>query len=73
MIGVELCESAVECAKINAEVNGVTSTEFICSKAEDVLGDLLVKAEQSSDETDEIIAIVDPPRSGRSQRPENSR
>ena len=33
--------SAIEDAKLNAELNGITNCEFICSPAEKVMGDLL--------------------------------
>ena len=33
--------SAIEDAKLNARVNGITNCEFICSPAEKVMADLL--------------------------------
>ena len=41
LIGVEMCESAVEDAVKNAAKNNIVNAEFIASKAEDVLGKTL--------------------------------
>ncbi|OQV25301.1 tRNA (uracil-5-)-methyltransferase-like protein A [Hypsibius exemplaris] len=59
--GVELGEAAVADATRNASINGVTNIEFICSKVEDVLSDLLKTKVQPSDE---VVVILDPPRCG---------
>ena len=52
LIGIEIVPEAVENAKINAEINGITNAEFIC-------GDASRLAEIKSD-----LVIVDPPRKG---------
>ncbi|KAM8886743.1 tRNA (uracil-5-)-methyltransferase homolog A isoform 1-T3 [Spinachia spinachia] len=59
VIGIELCHEAVEDAKVNAEVNGLTNVEFHCGKAEDVFPNI-VNALVSAN----VTAIVDPPRAG---------
>ncbi|GAB5031200.1 23s rrna (uracil-5-)-methyltransferase [Nannochloropsis oceanica] len=41
VLGIEMCESAVEDARVNASRNGVQNAAFICSKAEDVLLSML--------------------------------
>ncbi|KAA0716949.1 tRNA (uracil-5-)-methyltransferase -like protein A [Triplophysa tibetana] len=59
VIGIELCPEAVEDAKANAEVNGLTNVEFHCGKAEDVLPTILNAVVSPN-----VTAIVDPPRAG---------
>ena len=55
VIGIEIVEEAVEAAKINAELNGITNCEFIA-------GDVLKKVDELEDKPD--LIIVDPPRDG---------
>ncbi|MDD5944148.1 MAG: 23S rRNA (uracil(1939)-C(5))-methyltransferase RlmD [Clostridia bacterium] len=55
VIGIEIVEEAVEAAKDNAVLNGITNCEFIA-------GDVLSKVEELSDKPD--LIIVDPPRDG---------
>uniref|UniRef100_A0A7N6BVZ5 tRNA (uracil(54)-C(5))-methyltransferase n=1 Tax=Anabas testudineus TaxID=64144 RepID=A0A7N6BVZ5_ANATE len=59
VIGIELCQEAVEDAKVNAKINGLTNVEFHCGKAEDVFPNVL-----SALVSPNITAIVDPPRAG---------
>uniref|UniRef100_A0A672QY67 tRNA (uracil(54)-C(5))-methyltransferase n=1 Tax=Sinocyclocheilus grahami TaxID=75366 RepID=A0A672QY67_SINGR len=59
VIGIELCQEAVEDAKANAEANGLTNVEFHCGKAEDVFPTILNAVVSPS-----VTAIVDPPRAG---------
>ncbi|PRD35734.1 UNVERIFIED_CONTAM: tRNA (uracil-5-)-methyltransferase A [Trichonephila clavipes] len=59
VIGIEMCPEAVENARLNAKNNGLPDVEFICGKAEDVVHAAIQKCG-----TSEIIAVVDPPRSG---------
>ncbi|KAL3858200.1 hypothetical protein ACJMK2_012802 [Sinanodonta woodiana] len=59
VIGVEMCSDAVEDAKCNAVLNGLSNLTYHCAKAEDVLPQMM-KTIRSS----EIIAVVDPPRAG---------
>ncbi|XP_023668143.1 tRNA (uracil-5-)-methyltransferase homolog A [Paramormyrops kingsleyae] len=59
VIGIELCQEAVEDAKVNAHINGVTNVEFHCGKAEDVFPSLL-----NAVISNKLTAIVDPPRAG---------
>ncbi|KAG7251537.1 LOW QUALITY PROTEIN: hypothetical protein CRUP_004447 [Coryphaenoides rupestris] len=59
VIGIELCQEAVEDAKHNAKLNGLTNVEFHCGKAEDVFPKILNALVSSKPH-----AIVDPPRAG---------
>ncbi|XP_020784009.1 tRNA (uracil-5-)-methyltransferase homolog A [Boleophthalmus pectinirostris] len=59
VIGIELCQEAVEDAKVNAKLNELSNIEFHCGKAEDVFPNILSGTVASN-----LIAIVDPPRAG---------
>ncbi|XP_054707728.1 tRNA (uracil-5-)-methyltransferase homolog A-like [Uloborus diversus] len=59
VIGIEMCPEAVENARLNAEKNNLSNVQFMCGKAEDVI----LNAIKDCD-SDEIIAVVDPPRAG---------
>ncbi|XP_053276283.1 tRNA (uracil-5-)-methyltransferase homolog A [Pleuronectes platessa] len=59
VIGIELCKEAVEDAKVNAKLNGLSNVEFHCGKAEDVLPNIL-----NALVSPRVTAIVDPPRAG---------
>ncbi|XP_065707416.1 tRNA (uracil-5-)-methyltransferase homolog A isoform X1 [Patagioenas fasciata] len=59
VIGIELCQEAVQDAKVNAQINELNNIEFHCGKAEDIVPSLInVLAPQNP------ITIVDPPRAG---------
>ncbi|MBQ8292454.1 MAG: 23S rRNA (uracil(1939)-C(5))-methyltransferase RlmD [Bacilli bacterium] len=56
--GVEIVEEAIQNAKENAEMNGLTNIEFVCNKAEDQIKEwakMGIKAD---------AIVVDPPRKG---------
>lgn len=55
VIGVELVLEAVEAARVNAELNGLTNCEFIA-------GDVLKVLDEISEQPDMIV--LDPPRDG---------
>ncbi len=57
-VGVEIVVEAVEAAKVNAELNGLTNCEFIAGDVLKVIDDL----HDSVDKPDTII--LDPPRDG---------
>ncbi|KAI8505199.1 tRNA methyltransferase 2 [Branchiostoma belcheri] len=62
VIGVELCQQAVEDAKVNATSTvrpRIENAEFLCGKAEDILPDLVRRLYNT-----ELVAVVDPPRAG---------
>lgn len=56
VVGIEIVEDAVEMAKENAALNGLTNCEFIA-------GDVFVKIDELKDLKPDMI-VVDPPRSG---------
>ncbi|KFP65870.1 tRNA (uracil-5-)-methyltransferase A, partial [Cariama cristata] len=59
VIGIELCQEAVQDAKVNAQINELNNIEFHCGKAEDIVPSLInLLAPQN------LITIVDPPRAG---------
>lgn len=65
LVGIEMCESAVEDAKLNASRNGMADATFIASKAESVLGNMLREMTgNGARKESKIVAIVDPPRAG---------
>ena len=57
--GVEIVPPAIEDAKRNAKLNGITNAEFFVGKAEEVLPE---KYEQEGIQAD--VIVVDPPRKG---------
>ncbi|KAG5280873.1 hypothetical protein AALO_G00064960 [Alosa alosa] len=59
VIGIELCQEAVEDAKVNAKLNGLSNVEFHCGKAEDVFPTVLNAVVSPN-----VTAIIDPPRAG---------
>lgn len=60
VIGVELVPEAVEDAKRNAALNGITNIEFKCARVEDAINEVI----QSVPVTTPIAVVLDPPRSG---------
>src|SRR5699024_596929 len=51
--------AAIEDARRNAELNGITNAEFFVGKAEEVLPEMYAKGEARAD-----VIVVDPPRKG---------
>lgn len=65
VIGIEVVESAVEDAKINARENSISNVSFFAGRAEDLIGESIAILKQRYKSNDsEIVAIVDPPRNG---------
>lgn len=71
--GVEIVPQAIEDAKNNTKLNGITNAEFFVGKAEEVLPEFYekLKAQGSDDDTNERnamlhpdVIVVDPPRKG---------
>ncbi len=60
VVGVELVPEAVRDARANAEINGVTNTEFYCGDAAKVLEEL---ANREGVKAPDVV-FVDPPRPG---------
>lgn len=64
VIGVEIVESAVECAKFNADSNGIKNASFYTGDAKDT-EKLLIPAEEARGEKIlPDVVIFDPPRGG---------
>jgi tRNA (uracil-5-)-methyltransferase len=64
VLGIEVVESAVQDAKTNAELNGLSDKcQFFAGRAENIIDLVIGKAKFQN-----IVAIVDPPRSGLHQR-----
>ncbi|XP_051829192.1 tRNA (uracil-5-)-methyltransferase homolog A isoform X1 [Antechinus flavipes] len=59
VIGIELCQEAVEDARVNAKINALDNIEFHCGKAEDLVPSLI-----TSLASQRLTAILDPPRAG---------
>ena len=60
VIGIEMVESAVEDAKLNANLNEIKNIQFKCAKVESVLREVI----NSIPEGVPIVVVLDPPRSG---------
>lgn len=67
VIGIEIVESAIEDAKINAQENNISNVSFFAGKAEELINESIYilrgKLAEQNNEGD-IVAIVDPPRVG---------
>lgn len=57
--GVEIVPEAIEDARRNAQINGITNAEFFVGKAEEVLPQQYEKTGEHAD-----VIVVDPPRKG---------
>ena len=63
VLGMEIVESAVACAKENAARNGIANASFFCGDAGDPKG-LLEIAEREKGDLSAAVVILDPPRKG---------
>ena len=59
VIGIEYVPEAIEDAKVNSSINGITNTEFFAGDMKDILTEDFIKAHGHPD-----IIITDPPRAG---------
>jgi 23S rRNA (uracil1939-C5)-methyltransferase len=59
VIGIEYVEGAIEDAKLNAALNGISHTHFYAGDMKDVLNDELIARHGKPD-----VVITDPPRAG---------
>lgn len=59
VIGIELCQEAVEDARMNALTNELSNVEFHCGRAEDLVPGLVSKLSSQ-----QLVAVLDPPRAG---------
>lgn len=65
--GVEIVPQAIEDAKNNAKLNGITNAEFFVGKAEEVLPEFYERESKNGIEADMLhpdVIVVDPPRKG---------
>lgn len=66
--GVEVIPQAIEDAKQNAELNGITNAQFFVGKAEEVLPEFYDATEDMTGVSDGMrhpeVIVVDPPRKG---------
>ncbi|KAL7063774.1 hypothetical protein AAHC03_04840 [Spirometra sp. Aus1] len=60
VVGIELVAAAVENARQNAELNGITNAKFLAGRAELLLNDVIRGLAPDK----QIVAILDPPRAG---------
>ncbi len=63
IVGIEITPAAVECAKENAEQNGIANAEFYCGDASDSEG-IIASAERITGKIDADVVVLDPPRKG---------
>lgn len=59
VIGIEYVPEAIEDAKINSEINGITNTLFFAGDMKDILNDGFIASHGHPD-----VIITDPPRAG---------
>ena len=59
VVGVEYVEEAIEDAKVNSAINGITNTTFYAGDMKDVMNDEFVEHNGRPD-----VVILDPPRAG---------
>lgn len=59
VIGIEYVPEAIEDAKVNSALNGITNTQFFAGDMKDILTDAFIRQHSRPD-----IIITDPPRAG---------
>ena len=62
--GVEIVPEAIEDAKRNAKINGITNAEFFAGKAEEILPAYVEQEKQAGRAARADVIVVDPPRKG---------
>ena len=65
---MEIVPQAIEDAKNNAKLNGITNAEFFVGKAEEVLPEFYEKNADSDEMRHPDVIVVDPPRKGCDER-----
>lgn len=68
VIGIEIVESAVECAKFNAESNGISNAYFYVGDAVDTESLLRPAEKIRGEKTLPNVVILDPPRAGSDEK-----
>lgn len=59
MVGIEYVPEAIEDAKVNAEQNGITNTQFYAGDMKDMLTESFIASHGAPD-----VIVLDPPRAG---------
>lgn len=59
VIGIEYVREAIEDAKVNAELNGITNVDFIAGDMKDILNEDFIREKGRPD-----VIVTDPPRAG---------
>ncbi|MBQ7531362.1 MAG: 23S rRNA (uracil(1939)-C(5))-methyltransferase RlmD [Paludibacteraceae bacterium] len=59
VIGIEYVPEAIEDAKVNSQINGITNTLFFAGDMKDILNDTFIREHGRPD-----VIITDPPRAG---------
>lgn len=62
--GVEIIPQAIEDAKHNAKINGITNAEFFVGKSEEVLPEFYERERAAGRKAYADVIVVDPPRKG---------
>ncbi len=63
LVGIEIVDEAVACAKENAALNGIENAYFFCGDASDTRG-LLANAKDTLGDFCPDVVVIDPPRKG---------
>ncbi|KAJ1493965.1 hypothetical protein T484DRAFT_1609871 [Baffinella frigidus] len=63
VVGIEMCEAAVQDAKLNASSNNVSNCDFLAGKAEDQITKVIAEYVTPGTFT-HCVAVLDPPREG---------
>ena len=63
IVGVEIVEGAVECAKVNAKINGFENAKFYAGDAKDIES-LFASVEAQHGALNPDVVVLDPPRKG---------
>ena len=63
IVGVEIVEGAVECAKVNAKLNGFENAKFYAGDAKDIES-LFASVEAQHGTLNPDVVVLDPPRKG---------
>jgi len=68
IIGIDIVESAIECAKFNAKNNGINNAEFYTGDAKDTERLLESAERERGEKIMPTVVILDPPRAGCSEK-----
>jgi 23S rRNA (uracil1939-C5)-methyltransferase len=63
VIGVEYVEAAIEDARLNSQINGITNTLFYAGDMKDILNEEFISRHAKPD-----VVITDPPRAGMDEK-----